>query len=483
MIKLKYQLRLLSGKIMIVTSVILFLSINSYSQPVSDSTRVLTVDQLLWFIDNYHPVVKQAELFKSRGESYLRKARGGFDPYVFSNFNNKQFANKEYFSMLSAGLKVPTWYGVELKTGFDQNAGTFLNAENTVPNNGLWYAGASVSLGQGLLMDKRRATLKKAKLYNEVAEAQQIRMINDLYFEALGTYWRWISDWNQFQIFSEAVKLAEVRFQGVRQSYLQGANPAIDTLEATIQIQNRVMSRNQAQLDYINTTLELSNFLWFENEVPLEITEVLTPPSVESLLQLEPVSEDSLHILIELALEYHPDLQMYDYKLSALEIERKLKAEALKPRVDINYNFLQENVGSNVLAGFSTENYKWGVDFSFPIFIRKQRGDLQLTNFDIAETSFGEQQKSLEISNKIRSYYNEQLTLKSQVDLYSSAVENYSRLLAGERQKFFSGESSLFLINSREVSLITAQLKWIELVTKYNKAQNGLMWAAGLLVN
>ena len=45
-------------------------------------------------------------------------------------------------------------------------------------------------------------------------------------------------------------------------------------------------------------------------------------------------------------------------------------------------------------------------------------------------------------------------------------VSNYSLLLKAEERIFFIGESSLFLINSREQKLIEGQLKEIELIVK-----------------
>jgi outer membrane protein TolC len=106
---------------------------------------------------------------------------------------------------------------------------------------------------------------------------------------------------------------------------------------------------------------------------------------------------------------------------------------------------------------------------------------VQLAKLKIQDTELGQRQKLLELQNKVRSYYNEQINLVGQVDLYSDAVNNYERLLRGEQQKFNTGESSLFLINSREVSLIQAELKLVELLTKFNIADNGLIWASGTL--
>jgi hypothetical protein len=61
-------------------------------------------------------------------------------------------------------FKNPTWYGIEIKAGFDQNEGYYLNPENTVPNAGLTSLGISVPLGQGLFINQRMADLRKAKM-------------------------------------------------------------------------------------------------------------------------------------------------------------------------------------------------------------------------------------------------------------------------------------------------------------------------------
>ena len=91
------------------------------------------------------------------------KARGGFDPKVEVDHNRKKFKNTEYFDQLNATFKIPTWYGIELKGNFEQNEGNFLNPEAFLPDDGLYSAGISASLGQGLFINQRMADLKRAK--------------------------------------------------------------------------------------------------------------------------------------------------------------------------------------------------------------------------------------------------------------------------------------------------------------------------------
>jgi outer membrane protein TolC len=446
-----------------------------------DSTLVLNQDRFVDMVLTYHPLAKQSELIIDRGEYGLKRARGEFDPYLFTYLDDKQFDQKNYFSILGTGLKVPTWLGLDIKFGYDRNRGVFLNPENNVPENGLWYAGISVPLGEGLFIDERRKVVQQARLFSQYTKVEQTLMLNDLLLSALDNYWNWVRTYNQFLIYNEFVELALERFEGIKGSFEQGDLPAIDTLEAFIQVQNRRIGENQSLIDYQKATLELSNFLWFENDIPLEITDNLIPPILEELESDNIITNENLNtILLDLE-QTHPELQLYEYKLSDLQIEQRWKREKIKPKVNLNYNFLNEAFGSDVeTAGFN--NYKWGLEFSMPILLRSEIGDLRLTQIKMKETEFNRSQKSLEVTNKVLVFYQQLQNLADQIVLYDGNVENYERLLNGERQKFNAGESSLFLINSREVSFIDSRIKLIDVKVKTKVTYLSYYWAAGLLL-
>ena len=68
------------------------------------------------------------------------------------------------------------------------------------------------------------------------------------------------------------------------------------------------------------------------------------------------------------------------------------------------------------------------------------------------------------------------------LDEQQRMVENYERLLEGERIKFNNGESSIFLINSRENKRILAEIKLIELQAEYGRALGQLKWSSSMFV-
>ena len=70
-------------------------------------------------------------------------------------------------------------------------------------------------------------------------------------------------------------------------------------------------------------------------------------------------------------------------------------------------------------------------------------------------------------------------TIMDQIRLYRLTVEDYGALLEGEQRLFNGGESSLFMINSRESGFINAELKMVELVTKNRLAILKIQHAIG----
>lgn len=466
---------------------LLFLVSVATGQP-ADSAQVLTADKYLSWVASYHPIARQGRLLNVQAEALERLARGGFDPKLYGDWDQKNFKENEYFAFGEAGVKVPTWYGIELKGAYalaDVDA-LYQNAERTLPDVGQAVLGIKVPLGRNLIIDDRRAALEQAKIMANANEAEQQGMVNDLLLDAAKVYWDWSVAYNQLIVFDRALVITEERFEGIRQSFFAGDLPAIDTLETMIQVQNRQFDYNNALISYRNATLKLSNFLWTEAGEPLEVTNELRPLLLEDLTP-EPVPS-TRQDLWQQARQIHPDLLQYRYKLQQYDVDRRLALEQLKPRLDVEYNFLGE--GTNFLPGSSADsgisqlvgqNYKWGVRFDFPVFLRKERGKLQLTRIKIQDAEYTLQRKQLEVENKINNYYNEQNNFLEQIALYEGAVKNYNTLLEAEYIKFDLGESSIFLVNSREQKLIDAQLKLIELRGKFYKTRQKLEWAAGLL--
>lgn len=471
-------------RLLMLFLLLLFFQLPLHSQ-TSDTTETLSLNDFLELVIAYHPLAKQADLIPQEARQRLVTARGGFDPFLFSTLDNKEFSGTEYFFLNETGVKVPLWLGMEVRGGYAINRGDFLNPENTLPAQGQMLAGLSANIGQGLFTDARRTALRQAKIFREASRFQRIALLNDLLLASTHDYWHWAMYYNILIVFNEAYDISQQQFENVKNAFLLGDVPAIDTLEAFIQLQDISFSLNQAQLQFANAGLQLSNHLWSENLMPLRIRNNQIPERLSEVNFDKVLTLDSLNRILDAIAEFHPEIRQLQYAIEQLDAERKLKLESLKPRVNFNYNLLSEQrfrfVSQPDIATVLSTNYKWGFDISMPLFWGQGRGQYRLAQLKVKEAGYQLDFKNAEVSNKIQSFFNDLITLRSQIELFDSAADNYRRLLAAERIRFDAGESSVFLINTRQLKLLEFQTKLLEVKARYNMALAGIAWASGMM--
>lgn len=418
----------------------------------------------------HHPSVFLAENTVKLGALEVLHSRGGFDPKLGSDMNAKTYDGKQYYNQLDAGLKIPTWFGLTLQSGYSQNEGVYLNPQENLPDAGLWYAGVKLELGNGLIIDKRRAELKKAKLYKEATEIQKRFILNELIYRASLAYWDWQQSVQQLEVYEQTLNNAVTRYYGVVETVRQGNRPAMDTLESKIQMQNRRIAYNNAVLKANNAGLQLEMFLWKDGYIPLELeAEAVPSTQVTWNLPLQFSATDSF-------VTNHPQIQLTNLKLDQLEVELQLKKEMLKPTVSVKYNILTEPISTTGLAPVSTSNVAWGGTISYPIFTRKERAEVRMSKLEIDNLILERSQKQAEIKYKTNALWNKLLTLETQLPMYQQNAIDYAMLYAGERRLFESGESTIFMINSREKAMLDAELKAIEMQTTVQRIRNEIMY-------
>ncbi|MGB7395664.1 MAG: TolC family protein [Pricia sp.] len=427
-------------------------------------TLILNFREFLGYVKKYHPIAKQAELNIDIGQANLMRSRGGFDPKLEVDYDRKEFKGTEYYDRLNATFKIPTWYGIELKGNFEHNEGEFLNSSQEIPEDGLYGAGVSVSLGQGLLINERMATLKMAKFFREQTVADRDLQVNQILYEASLAYFDWLQAYQNSEVYINFLENAEIRFEGIRTSALSGDIAAIDTVEAKIAVQNRALNLEQAKVELIKRSLELSNFLWMEDNVPVELQPNVVPDTrlqgdIDTTLEIMGSPLDSFTI------ENHPKLRSIAFEIEGLEVDRRYKANKLLPQIDVEYNFLTET--PEYINSFETQQYKGGLTFRMPLFLRKERGDLRLAKIKLRDAEFELDNAEIQIRNKIIALFRELESFETQNVLIDELVENTGAMLTAEERKFSFGESSLFLINTRESNLIDAELKRNEVQNKF----------------
>jgi len=176
----------------------------------------------------------------------------------------------------------------------------------------------------------------------------------------------------------------------------------------------------------------------------------------------------------------HPKMEQVRLKLKAMEAQRSLQRNNLLPTLDLKYNVLNEPVGGSPFAGMSSNNFKWGMKFSMPILLRQERGELKQTQLEIKQMSLDSLLFKTTLFYHASKNLNQWNTDYEQVITYREVVNDHRIMLNGERRRFETGESSVFMVNTREVAYVHAQIKLVEFLNKNQKSRIAAYYSLGL---
>lgn len=466
-----------TGRICFV-GIVLFFSTMTCSHAKGQNQQVFTEADFIYHVKQFHPVAKQANIAVEKAEATLLSAKGNFDPAISFEASRKTFDGKNYYFYTNPELSIPLPVG-NIKTGLENNGGDYITPEITKGRTN--YLGLEIPLANGLLLDKRRAALQQARLFRSQSEQDRLLILNTLLLESYLAYWHWAASYQQYIACSKFTEIANKRLGFIRLAVIQGDRAAIDTVEAYTQLQNYQLMQAEALLRLTNAKLELSNYLWLENYSGYQLPDNYLPDSMNFSAGIPYQNDEEL---IAQSTFRNPALKLYDLRLSSLEVERKLKKQSLLPYFSVKANLLNKDYYAlkNLTINLIQHNYRWGIDFKIPLFLREARGEYKKAALKIKETNLEFIAKRRQTENKIRSYYNELTALAGQLQIAQRTFNNYQSLLRSEELKFTQGESSLFLVNSREIKVIELLQKKIELASKWYKAKYCLAWAAGTLL-
>ncbi|WP_291726100.1 TolC family protein [Bernardetia sp.] len=432
----------------------------------------LSLAEVYEVIFEYHPLIQKAKLIPALAIQDIRKARGMFDPTIMGDWTEKQYKETQYYQKIHTEIKIPTILGFDIKAGYENNSGVYLGNESTVPEEGLFYAGIDIPLLRNLIFDERRATLRKAQVFAEMAEAEQRKEINKLFFGVAKDYWEWYAAYQSLLVAEEGIEVAEFRFEGVKAAYEYGKYRAIDTTEALMELQKRKVERLQALVDFEKTRLALSGHVWSEDGVAVFIKPTIAPSGRGGQIE-----NFDLQSMLTTAAEFHPELLKQQFKLNALKIDRRLYQFSLMPQLDLSYKpILYPRKADNLAL---TEDYKFGLTLYAPLFLRKERASFNMARIKIRqqELDLNFTQRNIQIG--VEQAYIQVNRLAQMVELQRRNAANALVLRDGEQTLFELGKSTVFLINYRERYYLDAKQKLIQLEMKYAKAKAELMWNAG----
>ena len=451
-----------------------------YAQTNSKTTADVVEVRLTEILDRviqYHPLVRAANLETEKGKAGVLSARGAFDPSLQFQQNQKTFDNTSYYQFQNFSLESATRTGVKIQMGTDYNTGQYLNPMDGISGTGTQYAGVSIPVLRDLIIDKKRADFQKSKVLNTMSYWERQLLVNEILEETVRQYILW-------QVYTESsnriqlmISNAENRQSGLRKLFNAGASTAVDTLETYVQLEQYRAKLTEIQWKQLKSKLMLNAWLWSENNTPIELSPN-TIPSTWGLEQLDSFSKqcyrnynDSIDGWKNEVLP--PQLKLLEYSISLNKIDLQYKSNKLLPQLDFKYQHLQHLNNFNFQDfGNLNNNNRFGVYFSSPLLYREARGEYQMAKYKYQQTAWKFESKQREFSIKIKTNYQE---IEVSRKLYAKWVEigkELTELYSMEMKRFDAGDANFFIVNTREMRALDAQLKSLDYRIDYLESCN-----------
>jgi outer membrane protein TolC len=161
-------------------------------------------------------------------------------------------------------------------------------------------------------MDKRRATLQQAKIFQSQSQQDQMKMLNDLLYNAYNAYWQWAGAYQLFSIYNKYHQISTDRLRLVRIAFDNGDRAVMDTVEAMTQVLNYEAQMTDARQKINTAGLELSNYLWLENDSAYQLPPHFFPDTIQFVMS---VNDQSLDVLLNRSTTENPTLKAYTFKV------------------------------------------------------------------------------------------------------------------------------------------------------------------------
>ena len=318
--------------------------------------------------------------------------------------------------------------------------------------------GLQTNLLQGLLIDKNRADLLKARQYKLYYDAEQKIIQNEVLFQSTIAYADMLLQRSLLNVYKRFETNAKVRYDAMVQLVQIGERPTIDSVESFIQLKSRNIDLSATQLEFNKQLFDVMSKM----QMPQ-----LFAYKVDVSNQLDSLYQSSVKYMSALtqATASHPIIQQAQAKQGVLGVDLKLKKELIKPVLEVNYQFIQSKGLQNPIW-FDLNQYKLSARLSFPLYFRKSVNEYQLSKYWLQNNQLDINTKQIQLSAKAAYIQSNSVALLGQISDAQNSKQLNDQLFEAEQIKFEHGESSLFLLNTREIRALEAEIKLMNLKLK-----------------
>lgn len=439
----------------------------------------LELSDVLSSVDTRYPAVSGAIQDRAKAEGDLLSAKGGFDPvlrFSYQTTPSGEYENR-YFDLVA---EQPTGlWGLKAFAGYRNGQGSFgpYDERLLTKPSGEVRAGLEIPLLRGGPIDDRRARIALAERGVAAMDAGIGAQRLDARKQASQKYFEWIAAGEKAKIARSLLKLARDRDEAMSVRVKRGDAAQIEQADNHRSVLQREAALIAAERALAKAAIELSLFYRDEQGAPIVAQEGRLPP--RGFPPFSSTSESPGAKTRSSELTAHPELARLSSQVEQNEIERRLSANLLFPKLDAEVLAAQDlGSGGGPKAIFE---YKAALKLEIPLLFRAGRGKVEAASAAGLKLEF---QRELALNRLQAGASDATQAMEAAESRHRIASEELALALKveqAERIKLGHGDSNLVTVNIREQATADARVRAIDAFSDYYRAWADLEAAIGQL--
>lgn len=441
------------------------------------SQRELSLAEVLTRADETFPPLAAARFDIEGAKGDRLAAAGAFDPVWRTRMVTSPISGYPQ-TRLDSAIEVPTpLWGASFFAGYRLGLGKIPDyyRERETLSGGEFRVGVGVPLLRNGPIDRRRATLARAELSQQLAGLSLTQQQLEVTRLAAFRYWDWVAAGHRREIARSLLQVARDRDGQLAVRAKEGDVPVFDREDNLRALAQREAQLVQAQRAVEQSAFELSLFLRDASGAPHFPEDERLP---RSLPEPEPVAEPPD---LDVALARRPEMGRLQTQKQQQEIELTLQNNQLLPALDLGATYTQDfgNTPRPELEPLAKPELELFATLEVPLLYRAPLGRIQAAKAALARLDAQLQLARDRVAMELGDASSAVKAAADRVIFTRREVEVAARLEHGERTRFELGDSTLLFVNLREQGTAEARLREIDALTEYQKAKIALRVAIG----
>lgn len=442
------------------------------------AARELRLEHVLRSVERTHPQLVAASRDIDAAAADALSAQGGFDTSWKTKGTAQPLGYYDGATVDSLVEQPTALWGITPFAGYRLGVNDFPIYDEKYRTLGLGEirAGVNVPLWRNGPIDRPRATLRKAELGNDLAGLSFVQQRIELRRVASYRYWGWVAAGHKRAIAEVLLRNAESRQAALAARVHSGDLPAIDETDNARALEQRRAQLALAMRSLEQAAIELSLFYRDERGEPMLAAPEQLPQAWPALGGISPDPSAA----VTRALRQRPEPKRLDVQRRQYDVELAYTENQRAPAVDVRV-MGSRDFGPSLpeRPDLSEPVLEVGVLVDIPLQNRVNEGRARALRALVARTS---EQRRLASDRVVADVRDALSAIERSAERISSTqreVELALQLERAERERFDAGDSQLLIVNLREQQTAEAELREVDALLDYRRAQADLEAARG----